>query len=207
MASAADTLALGEQGVEALELREADRAEDVGEAVVEPGWGMSNSPAGTMPWCRSRRTARWYSSTLVVTRPSPVVTILRGWKEAAEDAVSTPHGIPPAGAERAGRILDERHLGRHRRLQRLPVHGAPEEVDGEHGLRLLGDGLVYREGSTRKVSGSTSTRTAERLSARRRSPSPGRCTPARSLRHRARRRARAPPGAEPRFRKKRRQRG
>ena len=61
--------------------------------------------------------------------PSPVVTILRGWNERqAGDAERAARRAAVARAERAGGVLDERDLLRHRGLQRLPLDRAAEEV-------------------------------------------------------------------------------
>ena len=53
------------------------------------------SASGSSPWWRSRRIEAASSASFVVTAPpSPVVTILRGWKERQPIAPSPPHGIP-----------------------------------------------------------------------------------------------------------------
>ena len=91
---AGDALTRGEQLLETGELGDPDRAEEVGQPVVEPGSGMSKSPRGTIPWWRKRRIASASSGSSVVTAPpSPVVTILRGWKERQPIAPSEPHGV------------------------------------------------------------------------------------------------------------------
>src|SRR5918996_693611 len=52
------------------------------------------SPSDAQPWCRSRRTAASSVASSVVTAPpSPVVTILRGWKERHAATPSEPHGV------------------------------------------------------------------------------------------------------------------
>ena len=53
------------------------------------------SAAGSRPWLRSRRIEAASSASLVVTAPpSPVVTILRGWKERQPIVPRPPQGIP-----------------------------------------------------------------------------------------------------------------
>ena len=56
-------------------------------------------------------------------------------REAAHQAERAARRLAVARAERAGRVLDERDLLRHRGLQLLPLDGPAEEVHGEHGLR------------------------------------------------------------------------
>ena len=164
------------------------------------------SPSGSMPWCRSRRTAAASPSSSVVTAPpSPVVTILRGWKERQPIAPEPPARHPlPARAERPGRVLEQVDLRRDGLLQRRPVERSPEEVHGQHRLRSRRHGLVRVlevEVERRRVDVDEHGRRAREP--RRRSPSPGTCTRARSPRRRARCRARARRGGAPQSRSRR----
>src|SRR5581483_1843232 len=57
---------------------------------------------GDQPWCRSERTRSSRSVSSVVTAPpSPVVTILRGWKEKHATRPRLPQGLPPRDAPSA----------------------------------------------------------------------------------------------------------
>ena len=107
---------------------------------MNPGDGMS--PSEAQPWCRNRRTAASNPASSVVTAPpSPVVTILRGWKERHAATPSAPHGgssVP--GPERTRRVLDQHDLLGHRGLQRLPLDRSPEEVDRHDRARARGHG-------------------------------------------------------------------
>ena len=93
---------------------------------------MSASAIERQPWLRSRRAVSATRSSSVVTAPpSPVVTILRGWKLRQPISPSEPQARPAAaGAERAGRVLDERQVG-----QLLEPGRAAEEVHGDDRLR------------------------------------------------------------------------
>ena len=93
---------------------------------------MSASRGGVQPWLRSCRTASARPASFVVTAPpSPVVTILRGWKERQPSRPRPPHGRSAAAcAQRAGRVLDQRH-----RRQLLDPRRPAEQVHGDDRLR------------------------------------------------------------------------
>ena len=93
---------------------------------------MSPSASERQPWLRSWTiSAAIRSSLVVIAPPSPVVTILRGWKLRHAASPSEPHASPrPAGAERAGGVLDHRQVG-----QLLHPARAAEEMHGEDRLR------------------------------------------------------------------------
>ena len=122
----------------------------------------TGSPARCRGGGAGGRASASSASSVVTAPPSPVVTILRGWKERQPRSPSAPHGVPRyRGAERARRVLDERDLLRDSRLELLPVDRPAEEVHGEHGAASATSPPRRRaRRRTRNVSGSTSTSTA-----------------------------------------------
>ena len=120
-----DALPRREQLVEPLELRDAERAEDVREAVVDAGSAMS-SPLGVEPVvAQTADRGRELGVVVVTAPPSPVVTILRGWNERQPGAPSPPHGMPRQRAPSApAASSSSSDLRRHRGLELLPVERA-----------------------------------------------------------------------------------
>ena len=66
--------------------------------------------------------------------------------EAAELAEAAAGHSSPARAERAGGVLDEVDVRRHRVLELLPVERTAEEVHREHGVRSRRDRVVHAAG-------------------------------------------------------------
>ena len=191
-----DARARGEQLVEPARLRDPDRAEDVREAVVEPGRRhVGRRRASASRGCAARRDR--VGERGVVRRDGAALArrddLARVEAEAAGDAEPSARAPAVARAERAGGVLEQRQ----RRAARAAARPA-EEVHPEQ--RFVRGPTSICAGSMFIVSGSTSTSTGRSPRARRRSPSPGRCTPGRAPRRPARARARAPRGGARRCR-------
>ena len=131
--------------VEAAELREPDRAEDVGQAVVEASfrnvevatWGDSvvpHAPHGVRELLAPSRDRSAFAGGDDLARME------RETRELAEPSARHPS---PARAERAGSVLDQVHVRRHRVLELVPVERPPEQVHGEHGARPLCHRFVH----------------------------------------------------------------
>ena len=95
------------------------------------------SESGSSPWWRSRRIEAASSASFVVTAPpSPVVTILRGWKERQPIVPSPPHGIPCQRAPSAPAASSSSTIsGETASWSADPVERTPEEMHREHRLR------------------------------------------------------------------------
>ena len=131
-----------------------------------------------------RRRAR--SSFVVTAPPSPVVTILRGWKLRQP---ATPSAAARAAAvartERAGGVLEQRQVGQLVQRQRPAEEVHAEQRPSCAGRPRSSPGRCSSSRDRRRRAPAAARR------ARRRSRSPGRCRPARAPRRRARGRARA----------------
>ena len=88
------------------------------------------------------------SSAVVTAPPSPVVTILRGWKERQPSRPRLPQARPRerAPSAPAASSSSATPLG-HGVDERVPVERPAEQVHGEHRARALGD----RVGDEREV--------------------------------------------------------
>jgi len=127
----------GVQRLEAAELWDANRAQDVREAVVEPrlrdvevaarGDAVVTEPAHRVG---ELRVGRRHCAALARRHD-----LARVKGEAAQDAERAARAAAVGGAESAGGVLDERDAVRHERRERVPVERPAEEVDGEHRLR------------------------------------------------------------------------
>src|SRR5437588_12899712 len=122
-----------EKLLEALELRNPDRAEDVREAVVETGTRDLEVAAAVDAVVA--HLADPLGEVCVRGRHGPALArrddLARVERQAAE--VPEPAARPPAAAsaERSGRVLDERDTLRQSVPQPLPVERPAEEVDGD----------------------------------------------------------------------------
>ena len=105
------------------------------------------SPSVAHPWWRNRRTA---ASTRLVRRHGAALArrhdLARVEGEAGGDTERAAGRSAVPGAQRAGGVLEERDLLRHRRLQRLPLDRAAEEVNRHDGARPRGHGGGDRRG-------------------------------------------------------------
>ena len=132
-----DALARGEQLLEPGELRDPDRAEKVGQPVVETG--RRDVEVAARHDAVVAELAERIGELRLVGRDGPALArgddLARVERQAAHQAERSARRIPVAGAERAGGVLDEDDILGNGRLQLLPLDRAPEEVDGEHGLR------------------------------------------------------------------------
>ncbi len=116
-------------------------------------------------------------------------------REAAHQAERPAGCAAVRGAERAGRILEEDDVLRHRRLELLPLDRTAEEVDREHGPRARGHRLGDELGADEERLGVDVDEHRPCLGrARPRSRWPGTCTRARSPRRPRRCRGRAARG-------------
>ena len=100
---------------------------------MSPGAGMSASAraSASRGFGAARTIAAIASSSVVTAPPSPVVTILRGWKlRQADQAERRRRRGRGARAERAGGVLDHEQVG-----QLLEPRRPAEEVHRDHGLR------------------------------------------------------------------------
>ena len=102
---------------------------------MKPGEGMS--PSVAQPWWRQPAHGG-VERGLVGRDRSPLARrhdLARVEREAGGDAERAARRSAVARPERAGRVLDEHDLLRHRGLQRLPLDRATEEVHGHDGAR------------------------------------------------------------------------
>ena len=157
-----DTLARGKQALEPLELRDAERAEHVGKAVVEAGRRRcrrrrAGDPVVAEPADRGGELGLVGRHGAALAGRHDLPGVEREAREKAESAARRP---AIAGSERAGGILDQHDVLRHRRLELLPRDRTAEEVDREDGTRPLVIASATSSGRTRNVSASTSTSTA-----------------------------------------------
>ena len=116
----------GEQLVEPAQLRDPDRAEDVGEPVVRRG--LRRCPRASIEPVVAQAPDRGGQLLVVVVTapPSPVVTILRGWNERQPIVPSPPHGIRASGRRARRRRPRAAASPAGPRLERLQSSGRPK---------------------------------------------------------------------------------
>ena len=164
---------------------------------------MSASASERQPWLRSCAMASATRSSSVVTAPpSPVVTILRGWKLRQ-----------PIEAERAARAAARGgRRARRRRPRSAAGRAAPRSAPGgRRGARrriafVRGPTSILRRIDVHRHRVDVDEHRPQARRARRRSRSPGTCRRGRAPRRRARGRARAPRGGARRCPRRRRSR-
>ncbi len=136
MYHARDALAGGVELLEPRELGDPDRAEKIGQPVVEARRRDVEVTAGHDAVV-AESANRVGELGLVGRHGSPLAggdDLARVERETAHQPERPARRVPVARAERAGRVLDEDDLLGHGRLQLLPLDRAAEEVHGEHSL-------------------------------------------------------------------------
>ena len=132
-----DALARRVQLLEPRELGDPDRAEKIGQPVVEAR--RRDVEVAARHDAVVAEPANRVGELGLVGRHGPPLAggddLARVEREAAHQPERPARRVAVARAERAGGILDEDDLLGHGRLQLLPLDRAAEEVHGEHGLR------------------------------------------------------------------------